>query len=148
MSGDENGESQHTRLLFPMSFYSDHKDEVKAPIKELGLKWQFLGRDGDDTKGRYSGDGVQVFARFTDSHADFTVWGEDTEAVETILEAWSEMPTVEPDEDEAPKLPQEEAKDKAVKVWEFKKPTQRPGEPDGLYQRRLEDWEAEDPRKG
>ncbi len=144
---DGSDDGRH-RILFPMSFYSDNKADVKAPFKELDLSWQFLGREGGDTKGRYSGEGVQVFAKYTDRHADFTISGSDEGKIEQILDAWAEMPTVEPEEDAAPPSPAEEQEAKEVRVWRFKKPDQRPGEPDALYQRRLDAWKDEDPRGG
>lgn len=143
----EDGDGRH-RVLFPMSYYSENKDAVKAPIKELDLSWQFLGREGGDTKGRYTGEGVQVFAKYTDEHADFTISGDDEGKIQTILDAWDEMPTLTPEEDEVPPSPAEQEEAKEVRVWRFKKPTQRPGEPDALFERRLEAWQEEDPREG
>lgn len=131
-----------------MSYYSDNKDEVKAPIKELGLSWQFLGREDGDTKGRYSGDGVQVFAKYTDRHADFTITGSDEEKKQAILDAWDEMPTVTPENDDVPPSPAQAEQSKEVRIWQLKKPTQRPGEPDALFERRLEAWRKADPRNG
>lgn len=136
------------RVLFPMSYYSDHKDDVKAPLKELGLTWQFLGREEGNTKGRYSGEDVSVFVMYTDRHADFTISGADEEKKQAILDAWAQMPTLTPEEDDVPPSPAEQEEAKEVRVWRFKKPTQRPGEPDVLYERRLEAWREEDPRDG
>jgi hypothetical protein len=132
------------RVLFEMSYYSDNKDAVKAPLKELGLDWQFLGRESGTTKGRYSGDGVSVFVMYTDDHADFTVQGDDGDKRQRILDAWSDMPTVDPEE--AGPRPGEGEEPTEVRVWKFKEPTRRPGEPEALYERRLAAWEEDDPR--
>lgn len=132
------------RVLFEMSYYSENKDAVKAPLKELNLSWQFLGQDGDTTKGRYAGDDVSVFVMYTEDHADFTIQGDDEEKKKRILDAWSDMPTVDPEEAGPP--PGEEDDPTEVRVWRFKKPTRRPGEPEALFERRLAAWEDEDPR--
>lgn len=133
------------RVLFDISYYSDNKAAVKAPLKELDLSWQFIGREGSTTKGRYSGEGVSVFVMYTDEHADFTVEGSDEEKKGTILDAWDELETLDPEE--AGPTPAEQQASKEVRVWEFKKPTRRPGEPEALFERRLEAWKEEDPRE-
>lgn len=143
-----SSDGSEQRILFPMSYYSEHKDEVKAPLKALDLSWQFLGREDGNTKGRYAGEDVSVFVMYTDRHADFTVSGGDEGKIEQILDAWSGMPTLTPEEDDVPPSPAEQEEDKEVRVWKFKKPTQRPEEPDALFERRLEAWKEEDPRDG
>ncbi len=135
-----------TRVLFEMSYYSDNKNAIKKPFKDLDLKWQFLGQEKGSTKGRYAGDDISVFVLFTSEHADFTLQG-DAKKKQTILDAWDDHPTTQPTQDDAPPTPAEEQRTKEVRMWEFKKPTQRPGEPDALYQRRLKAWEKEDPRE-
>lgn len=140
---DEDGDRH--RILFEMSYYSENKSAVKAPIKALDLTWQFLGREGGDTKGRYSGDDIQIFVQYSDQYADFTVWGEDEDKVDEILDAWSQMPTVSPDE--APPSPAEQEEAKEVRIWRFKQPVQREGEPDALFENRLEAWKEKDPRR-
>ncbi len=142
MSSDEGTH----RVLFEMSYYSDNKAQIKEPLKDLGLSWRFLGREDGNTKGLYSGDDVSVFVLYTSEHADFTIRGDDEEKKQAILDAWSSMPTLDPDEDAAPASPAEQQRSKQVRIWEFKKPTRRPGEPDALYERRLEAWEEKDPR--
>lgn len=140
----EGSEGEH-RVLFDISYYSENKDAVKAPLKEQDLSWQFIGREGSTTKGRYSGEGVSVFVMYTDEHADFTVKGSDEERKQAILDAWDGMETLDPEE--AGPTPAEQEASKEVRVWEFKKPVQRPGEPDALFERRLEAWKEEDPRE-
>jgi hypothetical protein len=143
---DDEGTRRH-RIRFDMGLYSDNKSAIKAPIKDQDLTWQFLGREQGNTKGRYSGDDVEVFALYTDEHADFTVQGTDEEAIEAILSAWDEFPHEEVDEDEEEiASPADEEEEVEVAVWKFKKPTRRPGEPEHFYERRLEDWKAKDPR--
>lgn len=142
---DDQGKRRE-RVIFPMSYYSENKDAVKAPFKELGLTWRYLGQDKGDTKGRYTGDDVSVFVLYSSEHADFTVEGTDPEAIETILAAWEDMPTLAPEDEEAPESPMDEALAKEVQVWRFKEPARRPGEPESLYRKRLEDWKAKDPR--
>ncbi len=142
----EDDGKRRERVIFPMSYYSENKDAVKAPFKELGLTWQYLGQDKGDTKGRYAGDDVSVFVLYSSEHADFTIEGTDEDAIETILAAWEDMETLEPEDQAAPESPMDEALRKEVEVWRFKKPARRPGEPDSLYERRLEDWKAQDPR--
>lgn len=142
MSSDEGPH----RVLFEMSYYSDNKAAIKQPFKNLGLDWQFLGREGGNTKGRYAGDDVSVFVLFTSEHADFTLQGSDEKKKQAIRDAWEDHPTTTPQDDDAPPTPAEEQQTKEVRMWEFKEPTRRPGEPEALYQRRLEDWEKDDPR--
>lgn len=144
---DDDGTRRH-RIRFEMGVYSDNKNQIKKPIKEQDLSWQFLGREQGNTKGRYSGEDVQVFALYTEEHADFTIQGTDEEAIEAILEGWEAFPYEEVDEDEAEiASPADEEQKTEVLVWQFKKPTRRPGEPEHFYKRRLEDWKAEDPRE-
>lgn len=140
------GSDAPDRVLFEMSYYSDNKDAIKQPFKDLGLKWQFLGREQGNTKGRYAGDDVSVFVLFTSEHADFTLQGSDEKKKQAIRDAWEDHPTTTPDDPEAPPTPAEEQRTKEVRIWEFKEPNQRPGEPDALYERRREAWEEEDPR--
>lgn len=142
----EDEDKRRERVIFPMSTYSENKDAVKAPFKELGLKWQYLGQDKGDTKGRYAGDDVSVFVLYSSEHADFTIEGTDDDAIETILSAWEGFETIEPEEEAAPESPMDEALRKEVEIWRFKEPARRPGEPEGLYKKRLADWEAKDPR--
>lgn len=144
MSDDE---ATRRRIRFDMGVYSDNKDAIKAPIKDQDLTWQFLGREQGNTKGRYSGDDVEVLALYTDEHAEFTISGTDAEAIDAILEGWEAFPyeEVEIEDDEVVTQAEEEQRVE-VAVWQFKKPTRRPGEPEHFYERRLEEWKAQDPR--
>lgn len=143
---DESSGKRTERVVFPMSFYSENKTAVKKPFKQLGLKWQYLGQDGETTKGRYNGEEVGVFVQYSGEHADFTITGTDEKAIEKILSAWEDMETLDVDEP-APASPADEALEKELFVWRFKEPKRRPGEPESLYQRRVEDWKAKDPRQ-
>lgn len=134
------------RVLFPMAEYSANKDLIKKPFKALGLKWRFLGQDGETTKGQYASDDVKVFVQYTSEHADFSLTGPDEE-LQAILEAWAPFETEMPDEDEAPPSVEDEALAKELSVWRFKKPVQRPGEPEAFFERRLDEWKDADPRK-
>lgn len=145
MSEDES--THRHRIRFEMSVYSSNKDAIKAPIKDQDLTWQFLGREQGNTKGRYSGDDVSVFALYTDEHAEFTISGTDDEAIDAILAGWDEFPHDEVEIDEEDVLtPADEEEKLAVQVWRFKKPTRRPGEPEHFFEKRLADWKADDPR--
>ncbi len=142
----EDDGKRRERVIFPMGTYSENKAAVKAPLKELGLKWQYLGQEKGDTKGRYAGDDVSVFVLYSSEHADFTIEGTDDEAIDTILSAWESFETLEPEDEGAPESPMDEALRKEVEIWRFQEPARRPGEPEGLYQKRLEAWKARDPR--
>jgi len=131
-----------------MAFYSDNKNAIKAPIKDEGLSWQFVGREDGNTKGKYVGDDVEVFALYTDEHADFTITGTDDDPIDAILDGWSDFPYEEVDEDEADVAsPADEEQAQEVRIWQFKKPTRREGEPEHFYEKRLEEWKAQDPRE-
>ncbi|MGQ0534499.1 MAG: hypothetical protein ACT4PT_00300 [Methanobacteriota archaeon] len=130
---------ERTRVVFPMDVYEPNKDAIKAPLKKLGMKWQYLGRG----KGRYFGEDVQAFVQFTDAGADYTVRGAHAK-VKKILAAWSAFRTAEHTE-AAVAAEEREARDEATRLWELARPVPRPGEPEGFFRRRLAAWEAARP---
>ncbi|MHB8604614.1 MAG: hypothetical protein ACYDCK_05110 [Thermoplasmatota archaeon] len=127
------------RYVFPIEVYEPNKDAIKAPIKELGLKWQYLGSG----KGRYWGYGINIFAQFGDT-ASFSIRTHDDKMRQKLIDAWAKYPNV------AAETEKKEAKaaiDSALGEWELAKPTPRSGEPDFFFKKRLAEWEAKDPRK-
>jgi hypothetical protein len=130
------------RRIFPHAVYEPNKDVVKAPLKDLGMKWQYLGQG----KGRYAGEGVQAFVQYTDTGADFTVWGPDDAAVKKILDAWNAaFPAAESAAATQEKKEAEAAESEAMRLWRLAEPQRRPGEPEGFFRRRREEWERQKP---
>lgn len=125
------------RLLLPMAAYSEHKEAIKAALKEEGLGFQHLGRG----QGRYFNDKVSVFAKWGDRDADYTVRG-DAAVVEKLAATLKRVGATDYTEETKA---EEEAEN--VKAWKLEKPAPRPGEPEFFYKKRLAEWEARDPRR-
>ncbi|HVL47004.1 MAG TPA: hypothetical protein VM889_00435 [Candidatus Thermoplasmatota archaeon] len=136
------GKQNHHRRLFALDVYEANKNEIKAPFKALGMKWQYLGPG----KGRYAKEGVQAFVQFKDEGADFSVWGPDAEAVAIILAAWKPLGSDAAEAAAAAtEAEAEAAESEAMRLWRLAKPVPRPGEPEGFYRRRLAEWDARRP---
>lgn len=125
------------RLLLPMSAYSANKDAIKAALKEEAMSFQHLGRG----QGRYYNETVQVFAKWGDRDADYTLRG-DAVVVEKLAGILKGMGATDFTEEAKA---QEEAAE--VTAWKLEKPAPRPGEPEFFLKKRLAEWEARDPRK-
>lgn len=133
-------------VAFPKEAYEARKDEVKAPLKEHGLKWQYLG----EGQGRYHKEGVNVFVRFKDDSVHYALWGEDAATLDAILAAWRTAfgveATAEAPKDPAPvaaAAPAEESE--ALRLWRIQEPQRRPGEPDLFFAKRTDEWRARRP---
>ncbi|HVL87790.1 MAG TPA: hypothetical protein VM681_07305 [Candidatus Thermoplasmatota archaeon] len=129
--------SRKERVVFPHDVYGPNKDDIKAPIKEMGLKWQFLG----EGRGRWTGPGVTVFLQTTEHGQDMTVSG-DAAKVQRVLDAWKPYRAATR-EAEKEVLGAEE--DVARTIWRIDRPVQQPGEPASFYARRLAEWKAKEP---
>lgn len=135
------------RVVFPRALYDERKDEIKAPLKERGLKWQFLG----EGRGRYHAEGVAVFVQQSPEGADFTLRASDEAAGRAIVDAWRRIAgaaAFAAAKEQAREVVQEEkaaARSEATRLWELARPLRRPGEPEGFYRRRLAEWEAQRP---
>lgn len=137
-----------TRIVFPKDYYEPNKDEIKAPFKAHGLKWNYLG----EGKGLYKKDKeVHCFAQFLDDGTHYSIWGDDKAAVEEILKAWrvlagealyakftsaGEAAT----ETEAAVKESEE-----LRLWKLGEPQPRPGEPEFFLKKRRDEWLAKKP---
>lgn len=125
-----------------MTTYEPNKDAIKKPLKDLGMKWQFLG----EGRGRYATKGAQAFVQFAEAGADFTVWGEDAKKVKKILDAWEPFRSKEFTK-EVLSAEGDLALEEAVRTWNLSKPSRQSGEPETFFARRIAAWEASDPRK-
>ncbi|HEX2022301.1 MAG TPA: hypothetical protein VHH36_06275 [Candidatus Thermoplasmatota archaeon] len=138
---------ERTRVALPKDLYEPRKDEIKAPLKEQGLKWQYLG----EGKGRYHKDGVNVFTQFLDDGVHYSVWGDDKAAVRTLLDAWRKLLGDEAYAkatargEEAVKAEEAQQESEALRLWRLQEPQRRPGEPDFFFKRRMDEWTAKKP---
>lgn len=135
------------RIVFPRETYNQRKDDIKAPIKQHELKWQFLG----EGKGRYHKDGVNVFVMFTDAGVDYSVWGSDAATVDALLSAWrgivgeKAFAQAEKRGEEAAVAEAARAESEAMRLWKLQEPQRRPGEPDFFFKKRTDEWQAKRP---
>lgn len=141
---------ERTRIVFPKELYEARKEEVKAPLKERGLKWQYLG----EGKGRYHADGVNLFAQFLDDGTHYSLWGDDKATVEALKDAWRKLLGDEgwakatSRGEEATRKEKEEQLSEEIRIWLVGEPQRRPGEPELFYRKRREAWEARKPSPG
>lgn len=139
------------KVVVPHDVYEAHKDELKAPLKEKGLKWSYLGEDAQGKRGLYKATGVNVFAHFKDDGVHYDVWGDDKAAVADILKAWRGtlgaklMDAAKSAGADAAVVEQAEQESEALKLWRLQEPQRRPGEPDFFYNKRRVEWEAAKP---
>lgn len=135
------------RVVFAKDLYEARKDELKAPFKAHGLKWQFLG----EGKGRYHKDGVNVFAQFLDNGVHYSVWGDDRATVDAICDGWRRLlgeaawaaATAQGRQAVAAEQAQQESE--ALRAWRLQEPQRRAGEPDFFFQKRTQEWLAKKP---
>lgn len=135
------------RVVFPKDVYEARKDEIKAPLKDRGLKWQYLG----EGKGRYAKEGVNLFAQFLDDGVHYSLWGSDRATIDGLLGAWRAMlgdsifqEAVSQGAQAAVVEAQEKESD-ALRFWKLQEPHRRPGEPELFFKKRLAEWEAKKP---
>lgn len=135
------------RVVFPKDVYEPHKDAIKAPFKEHGLKWNYLG----EGKGLYKRDGLHVFAQFLDDGTHYSLWGEDQPAVKAILAAWEKLlgrsflQEATAAGEAAAQAEEQEKESEAMRLWKLQEPQRRAGEPDFFYTKRVAEWQAKKP---
>jgi hypothetical protein len=138
---------QKTRVVFPKDVYEPQKDAIKAPFKEHGLKWNYLG----EGKGLYKREGVHVFAQFLDDGVHYSLWGDDKPAVAAILKAWESLlgrsfvQEAQAAGEAAQKAEEQVKESEAVRLWRLQEPQRRPGEPDFFFTKRVAEWQAKKP---
>lgn len=138
---------ERTRVVFPKDFYEARKEEIKAPLKERGLKWQYLG----EGKGRYFKDGVNLFAQFLDDGTHYSLWGDDKKSVEALKDAWRKLlgeamwAAATSRGEQAVQKEKEEKLSEEMRIWLVGEPQPRPGEPELFYRKRREEWERRKP---
>lgn len=136
-----------TNVVFPMDVYQERKDEIKAPFKEHGLKWKFLG----EGKGRYVKEGVDVFVQFGEDGAHYALSGTDRATIDAILAVWKEgfgarfLEEAEAAGEVAAEAQVAEALSEEMRIWKLGEPQRRAGEPDYFFKRRTEEWLARKP---
>lgn len=140
---------ERKRVVVAMDVYEPNKDAVKAPLKEAGLKWNFLG----EGKGLYKREdgGVHCFTQFKDDGVHYSLWGSDTKARDAILAAWRKLLGEErwrvatAAGEQAVAAEKAEQETEAVRLWRMAEPQRRPGEPDLFFQKRMAEWQAKRP---
>lgn len=138
---------QRTRVVFPKEVYEPRKDAIKAPFKEHGLKWSYLG----EGKGLYKREGVHVFTQFLDDGVHYSLWGDDQAAVAAILGAWeallgrSFVQEAQAAGEVAARAEEAHKESEAMRLWRLQEPQRRPGEPDFFFSRRVAEWQAKKP---
>lgn len=140
---------QKTRVVIPMDVYEPNKDAIKAPLKENGLKWNFLG----EGKGLYKmpDGGVHCFTQFRDDGVHYSVWGENETAKKAILAAWRGIlgdagwAKATASGEKATQAEQAQAESEAMRLWKMAEPQPRPGEPEFFFKKRIAEWEAKKP---
>lgn len=137
------------RVVVPMDVYEPNKDAIKAPLKEHGLKWNFLGAG----KGLYKrpDGGVHCFTQFQDDGVHYSVWGDDAAAKEEILGAWRGLlgedawTRATAQGEKASVAEAQHAESEAMRLWRMAKPQARPGEPEFFLKKRIAEWQAKRP---
>lgn len=130
--------------LIPKDVYDTQKDAIKAPIKQHGLKWQYLG----EGKGRYHKEGVNLFVQFQDDGVHYALWGSDAQTTDALVEAWRALlgePALAAASEEGAAVVEaakEEEESDALRLWRLQEPHRRPGEPDFFFEKRLQEWRA------
>jgi hypothetical protein len=163
-----------TRVVFPMPYYEEHKDEIKAPFKAHGMKWTFLG----EGKGLYKREKeIHCFVQFKDDGVQregpasgseregpagqaaargrggvhYSIWGDDKKGVSEILAAWRALAgetlwsQLTSAGETAAKAEEQEKESEAVRLWKLGEPQPRPGEPELFFKKRREEWLAKKP---
>jgi hypothetical protein len=142
------GPVQKTRVVIPMSYYEPHKDEIKAPFKAHGMKWNYLG----EGKGLYKREkDIHCFTQFLDDGVHYSIWGDDKKGVNEILAAWRALAgealwaqfTAEGEKAKVAEAEQKESE--ALRLWKLGEPQRRPGEPDLFFTKRVAEWNAKKP---
>lgn len=138
---------EKTRVVFPKDVYEPRKDEIKAPFKAAGLKWNYLG----EGKGLYKKEGVNVFAHFLDDGTHYSLWGDDKATVTEILAKWetllgrSFIQEAKAAGEAAKKAEASAQESEALRAWKLQEPQRRPGEPDLFFKKRTDEWLAKKP---
>lgn len=140
---------ERTRVVVPMDVYEANKDAIKAPFKEHGLKWSFLG----EGKGLYKtpDGGVHCFTQFKDDGVHYSVWGDDAAVKGAILDRWRDVlgealwERATARGEEAVAAEKAQAESEAMRLWRLAEPQPRPGEPDFFLKKRRAEWEAKKP---
>jgi hypothetical protein len=144
----ERARVEKTSVVIPLDYYEPHKDAIKAPLKEHGLKWTFLG----EGKGLYKREKeVHCFTQFKDDGVHYSIWGDDKAAVRAILDAWRALAgedrfagfTASGRQAAAAESQRNESDE--LRLWRLGEPQRRPGEPDFFYQKRVDEWKARRP---
>ena len=136
------------RVVVPKDAYEARKDEIKAPLKEHGLKWQYLG----EGKGRYHKEGVNLFVQFLDDGVHYSLWGDDQATVKAIVAAWRALlgeavfAQAAAQGVEAERQEEAQKESDAIRLWKLQEPQPRPGEPDFFFRKRVEEWQAKRPQ--
>lgn len=141
--------ANRTRVVIAMEVYEPQKDGIKAPFKEYGLKWNFLG----EGKGLYKHPegGIHCFTQFKDDGVHYSLWGADDKGVQAILAEWRRLLGPESwakataSGEEAQKQEEEAKESEALRAWKLAQPQPRPGEPDFFFKKRVAEWEAKRP---
>lgn len=135
------------RVVFPKDLYEARKDDIKAPLKERGLKWQYLG----EGKGRYAKEGVNLFAQFLDDGVHYSLWGDDRATVQALLKAWRDMlgdsifQQAKAAGEQAVVAETQQKESEALSFWKLQEPQRRAGEPDFFFKKRMDEWMAKKP---
>jgi hypothetical protein len=142
------GPVQRTRVVIPMAFYEPNKDAIKAPLKEHGMKWTFLG----EGKGLYKREkDIHCFTQFKDDGVHYSLWGDDKQGVSEVLAAWRALAgdalwaAWTSAGESAQQAEQQEKESEAMRLWKLGEPQRRPGEPDFFFQKRVAEWKAKRP---
>lgn len=141
------GPVEKTRIVFPKDVYEPRKEEIKAPLKQQGLKWQYLG----EGKGRYHKEGVNLFAQFLDDGTHYSIWGDDKATIDALAAAWKGMlgeaawAAATTAGTKAVEKEKEAETSEAMNIWKLGEPQRRPGEPETFFARRRAEWEARRP---
>lgn len=140
---------EKTRVVIAMDVYEPNKDAIKAPFKEHGLKWNFLG----EGKGLYKlpDGGVHCFTQFKDDGVHYSVWGENAAVKNAILDHWRHLlgeagwTKATTSGEAATAAEQAQAESDAMRLWKLAEPQARPGEPEFFLKKRIAEWQAKKP---
>ncbi|GEM_PF-5941915 len=139
-------------IVIPMDVYEPNKDAIKAPIKDLGMKWSYLGEDTEGKKGIYRRDDLNVFAHFKDDGVHYTLRGQNHDEAKKLLAAWRgilgsrAMAAAKEAGAEAAAKQEAAQESEALRLWRLQEPQPRPGEPDFFLQKRKAEWQAKRPK--
>lgn len=139
---------EKVRVVVPMDVYEPRKDEIKAPLRQHELKWQYLG----EGKGRYHKEGVNLFVQFLDDGVHYSIWGDDKATVKAVVDAWrallgeSVFAQAAAQGEAAARKEEAEKESDALSLWKLGEPQRREGEPDFFFKKRFAEWEAKRPQ--